>query len=174
MSDQAIRAARPSFSLFRYRPIAPRRNQGWRRNRTSARVSWPSSVICLAEMATRGEKRKHAQNSRTKCRLGAVDPVMCPVAVFILERRKPMPAEKSSDVAVSAVSPLSFPRRRRPIGRPGVTLTKKLSEALRRLRRRCVAPRRTSPSRRDKPTPAHQVREVASTAASPLLFPRRS
>ena len=63
-----------------------------------------------------------------------------------------------------------FPRQRQPPARTAATTAKKLGEAPRRLRRRCVVPQRTSPSRGG----AHQVREVVSTAVSPLLFPRRS
>ena len=55
-----------------------------------------------------------------------------------------------SDVAVSAVSPWLFPRWHRPPLQPGVTSAKKSGEALRRLRRRRVAPRRATPSRRNE------------------------
>ena len=53
LSDHATGAARPLFSLRRNRSIAERRHQRRRRNRTSARVYRPSSVICSAELATR-------------------------------------------------------------------------------------------------------------------------
>ena len=133
------------FSLRRNRSIAPRRHQGGRGNRTSARVSRPC----------REEKQKHARDSPTKYGFGRAAPVMYPAAVFILAQRKPMPAMESGDVAVSALSPLLFPRRPRPLGGAKETSAKKWSDALRRQRRRCVPLRRTSPSWRNKPTPAH-------------------
>ena len=148
--DHTIRADRPLFSLVRNRPIARRRRQRRRGNRTRGSVSRPISVICLAELAARGEKRKHARNCRTECRLGAVASLECPAAFFIPERRKQMAARKLSDVAVSAVSPLFFPQRHPPLGRTKATSAKNLSEALRRLRRRCVSTRQLSPSRRNE------------------------
>ena len=54
MGDHVIWAGRPWFSLRRDRPLAPRRHHRRRRNRTSARVSRPISVICSAESTTRG------------------------------------------------------------------------------------------------------------------------
>ena len=173
MGDQAIWAESPRISLRQKRRIAPRRRQGWRENRPSARVGRPSSASRLAELTTLGEKRKHVRDSRTECRLGAVASIVCPVARFILLRRRGAPAQQLSDVAVSAESSLLFPRRPRPPGRTRATSAKKLGESLRRLRRCRGSPRKASPSRRNKPTPARQVREVATTAASPLLFPRR-
>ena len=149
LSDQAIRAARPLFSLFRDRPPARRRRQGWRRNRTSACVSWPNSVICSVELTTRGGNLP-LETVRPSAVFGRAASVMCPVAVSTLAQREPMASKKLSDVAVSAVSPLLFARRHRPLEPTSVTLAKKLSEALRRLRRRCVAPRRPSPSRRNE------------------------
>ena len=127
MGDHAIWAESPWFSPGRNRPPARRRHGGWRRNRTSARVSLPISNIFSAELTARAENHEHARNSRTKCRLGAV-----PVAFFVLGRRKPMAAKKLSDVAVSAVSPLLSHRRHRPLGRTSVTSAKESSEALRR------------------------------------------
>ena len=150
MGDHAIWAESPWFPPRWNRPIAPGGHPGWRRNQTSARVSRPSSVFCLAEWAAREEKRKHARKSPTKCRFGRAASVMYPVVVFILAKRKPMPAQQLSDVAVSAVLPLLFPRRHPPLVRTSVTSAKKLSESLRRLRRRCVVPRRTTPSRRNE------------------------
>ena len=150
MGDHAIWAESPWFPPRWNRPIAPGGHPGWRRNQTSARVSRPSSVFCLAEWAAREEKRKHARKSPTKCRFGRAASVMYPVVVFILAKRKPMPAQQLSDVAVSAVSPLFFPRRHPPLVRTSVTSAKKLSESIRRLRRRCVSRRRTPPSRRNK------------------------
>ena len=139
LSDHTIRADRPLFSLVRNRPIARRRRQRRRGNRTRGSVSRPISVICLAELAARGEKR-----------LGDVASLECPAAFFIPERRKQMAAQKLSDVAVSAVSPLFFPQRHPPLGRTKATSAKNLSEALRRLRRRCVSTRQLSPSRRNE------------------------
>ena len=150
MGDHAIWAESPWFSLRRNRPIAPKKRQGWRRNRTSARVSRPTSVFCSAELTTRKGKDKHARNSPTKSRLGTVASLVCPAAFSALAQRKPMAAKESGDVAVPAVSRLIFPRRLRPLGQTKATLAKKLTEALRRLRRRCVVPRRTTPSRRNE------------------------
>ena len=150
MGDHAIWAESPWFSLRRNRPIAPKKRQGWRRNRTSARVSRPTSVFCSAELTTRKGADKHARNSPTKCRLGTVASLVCPAAFSTLAQRKPMAAKESGDVAVPAVSRLIFPRPHRPLGRTKATLAKKLTEALRRLRRRCVVPRRTTPSRRNE------------------------
>ena len=45
LSDKAIRAGPPWFTLRWNRPIARRRHQGWRRTQTSARVSRPCSGI---------------------------------------------------------------------------------------------------------------------------------
>ena len=95
-----------------------------------------------AEWATR--------NSPTKCRFGAAASPVCPAVFFILAQRKPMPAQKLSDVAASAKSPAIFPRGNQPLGRPKTTSATKLSGALRRLRRRRVVRRRTSPTRRNK------------------------
>ena len=150
MGDHAIWAESPWFSLRRNRPIAPKKRQGWRRNRTSARVSRPTSVFCSAELTTRKGADKHARNSPTKCRLGTVASLVCPAAFSALAQRKPMAAKESGDVAVPAVSRLIFPRPHRPLGRTSVTSAKKLSESLRRQRRRRVVPRRTSPSRRNE------------------------
>ena len=150
LGDHAIRADRPPFSLVQHRPTARRRRQRWRRNRTSARVSRRTSVICSAALTARGKNRKHARNGPTKCRLGTVASLVCPVAVFILERRRPMAAQQLGDVAVSAESPSLFPRRHRPLGRTSVTSATKLSESLRRRRRRCGAPRRPSRIRGNK------------------------
>ena len=55
-----------------------------------------------------------------------------------------------------------------------VTSGKKLSEALHRQQRRCVAPRRMSPIGRNKTDAAHQVREVAPLSVLPPFFSRRS
>ena len=150
MGDHAIWAESPWFSLRRNRPIAPKKRQGWRRNRTSARVSRPTSVFCSAELTTRKGKDKHARNSPTKCRLGTVASLVCPAAFSALAQRKPMAAKESGDVAVSAVSRWIFSRRRRPLGLTKATLAKELSGALRRQRRRCVVPRRATPSRRNE------------------------
>ena len=64
-----------------------------RRNRTSGRVSRPSPVIWPAKLTTRGEKRKHARSSPTKCRSGKAASVMYSVAVCALARRKLMAAQ---------------------------------------------------------------------------------
>ena len=109
-----------------------------------------SSVTCSAELTTRGKKHIRARNSPTVRRLGAVAELVCPVEFFILERRKPAPAQKLGDVAASAGSYLPVLRRRRPFGRTNIASAKKLREAPRRLRHRCVAPRRTTPSRRNE------------------------
>ena len=45
----------PSLSRRRNRPPARARREGRRRNRASGRLSWPSSVICSAELTTRRE-----------------------------------------------------------------------------------------------------------------------
>ena len=77
-----------------------------------------------------------------------------------------------SDVAVSAVSPWLFPRWHRPPLQPGVTSAKKLGEALRRLRRRRVAPRRATPSRRnetDARTSSQRSRHNSGVAV--VIFP---
>ena len=173
MGDHSVWASRPLFSRRWNRHPAQKRKQGWRRNWASARGRRPSSVIWSAEVTIREERRKHARNSQAECRFGRAAYAMCPVAFSILERRKPVAAEYLGAFAASVASPLLFPRRRRPLGPTSVTSAKKLSEALRRKRHRCVSPRQTSPSREGKPTPAQQVREVAATAVSPQLrFPQ--
>ena len=53
MGDHSSWAEPPWFLRRWNRPIAPRRNRGWRGNRTSGRVILPSSVICSAELTTR-------------------------------------------------------------------------------------------------------------------------
>ena len=160
MSGYAIRADSPWFFLRRNRPLARGRRQRWRRNRTSNRVSWSTSIIFSATLTTLREEDRHARNTRTKCRLGGVATVMCPVAFCIQAERKPTVANYLSDVAVSAESPLLRPRQNRPLGRTEVTSAKKLSEALRRQRRRCVFLQRKSPSRR---------RETNAPQKSPFL-----
>ena len=55
MRGEASRAGPPLLSLFRNRPPARGSHQGWRRNRRSARVSWPSSVLCSAELTAQKE-----------------------------------------------------------------------------------------------------------------------
>ena len=174
MGNHPVWADSPLFSLLRNRLPARRRLQRRRRYRTSARVSWASSVICSAESTTRRENHKHARNSPTKCRFGRAASVMYPAAAFILAARKPMAAQSLGDIAVAADSPLLPPCRHRPLVRTSVASAKRLSDALRRQRRRCGAHRLTSSSRQHKPTPAHQVREVATFPVLPLLFSRRS
>ena len=148
MNDHTIRAARPVSSLFRNRPLGTRGRQRRGRNRKSARVSRPSSVIFPAELAARGGNHKHADQCLVRSEFSS----------WCLER-------VLGDSAVPTESPLLLPRRRRPLGRTKATSAKKLSGAIRRSRRRGVVPRRTPPSRRGKPTPAHQVREVAFFSA---------
>ena len=96
-----------------------------------------------------GERQTCAKHSN-RVPSGGVASVMCPVAFSIQAERKPVAAKELSDVAVSAASPLLLPRQTPPLGRTKVTSAKKLSEALRRQRRRCVYPQRNSPNRRRK------------------------
>ena len=185
MNDHTIRAARPVSSLFRNRPLGTRGRQRRGRNRKSARVSRPSSVIFPAELAARGgitNMRTNAwcgasfhpgawgeyfggglQPKRRRDRLWSeylrdANQFRWQFSSWCLER-------VLGDSAVPTESPLLLPRRRRPLGRTKPTSAKKLSGAIRRSRRRGVVPRRTPPSRRGKPTPAHQVREVAFFSA---------
>ena len=148
LSGHAIWAESPLFSFRRNRPLARKRHERRRRNRTSGRVSWPASVVCSAELATRGGENKHARNTRTKYRLWGVASVVCSVAFFIPAGSKPVAAKELSDLAVSADSPLLFPCRNPPLGRTKVASAEKWDEALLQQRGRCVSPPRNSPCRR--------------------------
>ena len=109
-----------------------------------------------------------ARNSLTKRRFGRVAPAMCPASFVSRGQRKPKPAKRLSDVAMSADSPLLFPRQNRPPGRASVTSAKKSSGALRRRRRRRVILRRTSPTRRgetDARTSSHRSRLFSGFAS---------
>ena len=97
------------------------------------------------------QTRPRARNARTTRRLGAVACDICPAVLF----RSGGPQISNGDLV----------ERQHHPGRPTLvfaspestyraettpTSAKKLGEALRRLRRRCVVPRRASPSRRNK------------------------
>ena len=107
------------------------------------------------------------RDSRTKCRSGRAASVMCPEALFILARRKPVASKYLSDVAASAESPSLPPRRRRPLGRTSVTSAQNKANRYVEWAAVALVPCGCRRAGGTKPTPAHQAREVASTAVSP-------
>ena len=109
------------------------------------------------------EKELATRNSPTKCRFGEPPPLS---ARWHFSSWSDANQWRRNNWATlrSAESPVLFPDRHRPLGRTKATSAKKFGEALRRKRRRCVGPRRTSPSRRNK------TNERASSQRSRLFF----
>ena len=138
------------LSLSRNRHHARRRHLGWRRNRTSGRVSRPRSVTCSAELTTRAEKRKKRAKQPNQVPFRGRRLSCVPGSSFrpgATQTNAGATTERRCCLGsvVSVISPPESTSRAESL-----TSAKKSNEALRRQRRRRAGLRRLSPSRRDE------------------------
>ena len=184
MNDHTIRAARPVSSLFRNRPLGTRGRQRRGRNRKSARVSRPSSVIFPAELAARGGNHKHADQCLVRSEFSswclerifrwrsATETATRPSLERIFARREPISVAVFILVPGASIGRLSCPNGIAVVTSPPTSTSRadesNVGEEIERGDTSVAAPRRCSPA--DAAEQAGQTDARTSSKRSRLFF----